>query len=148
MITQNIDGLHERAGTKVIAKIHGTMGRAYCQDCLAEYGEKAIYDSEIAYPICEECGGIIRPDIVLYEEGLHATQWDAAVTWTQQADLFIVVGSSLTVTPAAWLPHFFGNDEQLVIINRDPVNVNAALTFHEDICEVFENIIIPKKEVN
>lgn len=145
VITQNIDGLHEKVGTKAIATIHGTMRRAYCQNCCVEYNSDAIYDYTIDYPICEDCGGIIRPDIVLYEEGLPATAWEMALQWTMNADLFIVVGSSLTVSPANLIPHYFGRDDRLVIINRDPVGIPAELVFYEDISEVFDNIKIPKE---
>ena len=145
VITQNIDGLHEKVGTKAVSAIHGTMSRAYCQNCFAEYDSDAIYDHTIDYPICEECGGIIRPDITLYEEGLPVTPWEIALDWTRNADLFIVVGSSLQVAPANMLPHFFGRDDRLVIINRDHVGIPAELMFFEDISEVFENIKIPKE---
>lgn len=144
VITQNIDGLHEKVGTKAVSTIHGTLNRAYCQDCLLDYSNDAIYDYDIAYPTCEVCGGIIRPDIVLYGEGLHSTEWDIALQWTRNADLFIVVGSSLQVTPANLLPHYFGRDDKLVVINRDFVPVAAELVFNEDICEVFENIKVPQ----
>lgn len=144
VITQNIDGLHEKVGTKAIATIHGTMSRAYCQNCRAEYDSDAVYDYTIDYPICEDCGGTIRPAITLYGESLPAEDWQLALHWTMQADLFIVVGSSLTVTPASFLPHYFGRDDKLVIINRDPVGVSAELVFTEDICKVFENIQVPQ----
>jgi NAD-dependent deacetylase len=144
VITQNIDGLHEKAGTKAVSAIHGTLNRAYCQDCLLDYSNDVIYDYDVAYPACAVCGGIIRPDIVLYEEGLHSTEWDIALQWTRDADLFIVVGSSLQVSPANLLPHYFGKDDKLVIINRDFVGLPAELVFNEDICEVFENIKVPQ----
>lgn len=146
VITQNIDGLHEKANSYAVAAIHGTLNRAYCQDCLAEYDSEALYDYDIHHPVCEECGGIIRPDIVLYGEGLHSAEWDTALQWTMNADLFIVVGSSLQVSPANLLPHYFGKDDNLVIINRDPTPMdwNAGLVFHEDISTVFENIKIPQ----
>ena len=125
VITQNIDGLHEKAGSKVIANIHGSLAKFYC----------------------DECGGdaIIRPAITLYGESLPPDDWQCAIDWTMKADLFIVVGSSLTVSPANFLPHYFGRDDKLVIINRDPVDVFAELVFTEDICEVFDNIKIPKE---
>ena len=144
VITQNIDGLHEKAGTKAIATIHGTMSRAYCHNCCADYDGDAVYDYTIDYPICEDCGGIIRPDIVLYEESLPMTALDIALNWTRNADLFIVVGSSLQVSPANLLPHFFGKDDKLVIINRDPIGIPAELVFAEDICKVFENVKVPQ----
>ena len=144
VITQNIDGLHENANSYAVSAIHGTMNRAYCVDCLAEYGGDYIFDVD-GVPRCTECQGIVRPDIVLYGEGLHSTEWDIALQWTRNADLFIVVGSSLQVAPANMLPHYFGRDDKLVIINRDPTPMDghAELVFHDDIQEVFKNIRIP-----
>ena len=144
VITQNIDGLHENANSYAVSAIHGTMNRAYCVDCLAEYDSDYIF-SDDGIPLCTECQGIVRPDIVLYGEGLHSTEWDIALQWTRNADLFIVVGSSLQVAPANMLPHYFGRDDKLVIINREPtvLDFNAELVFHDDIQEVFKHIRIP-----
>lgn len=144
VITQNIDGLHENANSYAVSAIHGTMNRAYCVDCLAEYDSNYIFGDD-GVPLCTECQGIVRPDIVLYGEGLHSTEWDIALQWTRDADLFIVVGSSLQVAPANMLPHYFGRDDKLVIINREPtvLDFNAELVFHEDIQEVFKHIRIP-----
>lgn len=152
VITQNIDGLHENANSYAVSAIHGTMNRAYCVDCLAEYDGDYIFDVD-GVPRCTECQGIVRPDIVLYGEGLHSTEWDIALQWTRDADLFIVVGSSLQVAPANMLPHYFGRDDKLVIINRDPTPMDghAELVFREDIQEVFKNIRIPhqiQKSIN
>lgn len=144
VITQNIDGLHENANSYAVSAIHGTMNRAYCVDCCAEYDGNYIFDVD-GVPRCTECQGIVRPDIVLYGEGLHSTEWEIAMQWTRDADLFIVVGSSLQVAPANMLPHYFGRDDKLVIINRDPTPMDghAELVFREDIQEVFKNIRIP-----
>lgn len=145
VITQNIDGLHENSNSYAVSAIHGTINRAYCTDCLAEYNGDYIFDTD-GIPHCTECQGIVRPDIVLYGEGLHSTEWDIALQWTRNADLFIVVGSSLQVSPANLLPHFFGRDDKLIIINREPTPLdwNAGLVFHEDIQTVFENVRIPQ----
>jgi NAD-dependent deacetylase len=152
VITQNIDGLHEKAGSKAIANIHGSLAKFYCDECGANHFiPELIYegqydDYQCGIPRCDECesDAIIRPAITLYGESLPAEDWQLALHWTMQADLFIVVGSSLTVSPANFLPHYFGRDDKLVIINRDPVDVFAELVFTEDICEVFENIKVPQ----
>ena len=145
VITQNIDGLHALAGSEVVDEIHGSFSRAYCQDCLEDYDGDYIFDAE-NIPYCKKCGGIVRPDIVLYGENLARPHWSNAQLHSGQADLFIVVGSSLTVSPANWLPRYFGNNNNLVIINRDttPLDWEAGLVFHEDITDVFNAIKIPK----
>ena len=152
VITQNIDGLHEKAGSKNIAAIHGTLGKFYCDECCASHFiPTLVYEGEYdslpdRVPRCPECSGsaLIRPAITLYSESLPPTEWEIALRWVRNADLFIVVGSSLTVSPANLLPHYFGRDDRLVIINRDPVGIPAELVFYEDISEVFENIKIPR----
>ena len=151
VITQNIDGLHEKANSYAVSAIHGSLSRGYCQDCGCQYRGDDIYDGDIDnlydIPTCPICGeGTVRPDITLYGEGLPQTEWDIALEWTRKADLFIVVGSSLSVGPANLLPHYFGKDDKLVIINREPTTLdfNAELVFHEDIQTVFENINIPR----
>ena len=153
VITQNIDGLHEKAGSKAIANIHGSLANFYCDECGAHhFPTELIYEGQYdslpdRVPRCTECSGsaLIRPDITLYGESLPYMAWEEALNWTRNADLFIVVGSSLTVSPANFLPHFFGRDDKLVIINRDPVENPAELIFHEDIGEVFDNIKIPRE---
>ena len=153
VITQNIDGLHEKAGSKNIAAIHGTLGKFYCDECCASHFiPTLVYEGEYdslpdRVPRCPECSGsaLIRPAITLYSESLPPTEWEIALRWVRNADLFIVVGSSLTVSPANLLPHYFGRDDRLVIINRDPVGIPAELVFYEDISEVFDNIKIPKE---
>ena len=152
VITQNIDGLHEKAGSKAIANIHGSLANFYCDECGAHhFPVELIYEGQYdslpdCVPRCTECSGsaLIRPNITLYGEGLPAEDWQLALHWTRQADLFIVVGSSLTVSPANLIPHYFGRDDKLVVINRDFVPVAAELVFNEDICEVFENIKVPQ----
>ena len=152
VITQNIDGLHEKAGSKNIAAIHGTLGKFYCDECCANHFiPELVYEGQYdslpdRIPRCTECSGsaLIRPAITLYGEGLPSIEWEIALRWVRNADLFIVVGSSLTVSPANLLPHYFGRDDRLVIINRDPVGIPAELVFYEDISEVFENIKIPR----
>ena len=154
VITQNIDGLHEETGMDKIYAVHGTMSRWYCQDCGHDlYFPNDVmdgnYDNMFGVPKCVLCGGegTIRPDIVLYGEGLAYPAWMNAQVAAGQADLMIVVGSSLTVQPAASLP-FYCDDDHLVVINRDPTvaDFTAALVFHEDIQDVFNLIEIPEGE--
>lgn len=153
VITQNIDGLHEKAGSEVVDAIHGTMSRFYCPSCLHDtYAPEDVldgnFDNENGVPKCPLCGGeyVIRPDITLYEEGLPGGAWMNAQHHAGAADLFIVVGTSLQVSPANFLPRIFGNNEKLVIVNREPTPMDnrAGLIFHEDIGEVFDKIVIPE----
>lgn len=153
VITQNIDGLHEKAGSEVVDAIHGTMNRFYCLGCLHDtYVPEDVldgnFDNADGVPKCPLCGGeyVIRPDITLYEENLPGNAWMNAQCHAGAADLFIVVGTSLQVSPANQLPYYFGNNEKLVIVNREPTPMDnrAGLIFHEDISEVFDKIVIPE----
>ena len=153
VITQNIDGLHEKAGSKVVDAIHGTMNRFYCPGCLHDtYVPEDVldgnFDNADGVPKCPLCGGeyVVRPDITLYEENLPGNAWTNAQYHAGAADLFIVVGTSLQVSPANQLPYYFGNKKKLVIINREstPMDNKAGLVFHEDIGEVFDKIVIPE----
>ena len=145
VVTQNIDNLHQLAGSSEVCTIHGSFAKAYCQDCGMEY-EGDIVFQDIA-PRCE-CGGIIRPDVTLYGESLPHDAWDTAVKRTQKADLFIIIGSSMTVMPAGFLPAYFtkGNMNNMVIINRDPTSWDYDnLVFREDITKVFKEVVWPKQ---
>ena len=153
VITQNIDGLHEKAGSEVVDNIHGTMNRWYCTGCSHDlYSPEDVldgnYDNPHGVPKCPLCGGeyTIRPDITLYGEGLPNLAWTEATIHLGAADLFIVVGTSLQVSPANYLPYCFGDNENLVIINREPTSVDymAGLVFHEDIADVFTKIVVPE----
>ena len=153
VITQNIDGLHEKAGSKVVDAIHGTMSKWYCVGCFDDHyiPEDVLdgnYDNLDGVPKCPLCGGeyIIRPDITLYEEGLPGSAWMNAQCHAGAADLFIIVGTSLQVSPANHLPYYFGDNSKLVIINREatPMDTSAGLVFHEDIADVFNKIVIPE----
>lgn len=145
VVTQNIDNLHQLAGSSEVCTIHGSFARAYCQDCGMEY-EGDIVFQDIA-PRCE-CGGIIRPDVTLYGESLPYEAWNTAIKRTQEADLFIIIGSSMTVMPAGYLPAYFtkGNMNNMVIINRDPTSWDYSnLVFREDIAKVFKEVVWPKQ---
>ena len=115
VITQNIDGLHQKAGSKTVLELHGSIHRNYCLKCARFFPPEYIRDSE-GVPKCP-CGGIIKPDVVLYEEGLDDATVRAAVRQLQQAELLIVAGTSLTVYPAASLLRFF-RGRHIVLINR------------------------------
>lgn len=104
VVTQNIDNLHQLAGSSEVCTIHGSFARAYCQDCGMEYEGDIVFQDTA--PRCE-CGGIIRPDVTLYGESLPHDAWEIAVERTYDADLFIIVGSSMTVMPAGYLPGYF-----------------------------------------
>lgn len=141
IITQNIDGLHQKAGSKQVYEIHGTTKRNYCMSCGEEYDENHIFNTT-GIPYCHECGGRIRPDVVLYEENLPQKAWNRADTAIYYADLLIVAGTSLSVWPAASLVQ--SATCPIVLVNKDEVDLkfNAELTFTEDMCEVFERIKI------
>jgi len=141
IITQNIDGLHTVAGSKNVIEFHGSTQRNTCMDC----GEKYSLDYVLSHkgvPHCEKCGGIIKPDVVLFEESIDYQAIHESVAATQRADLLIVIGSSLVVYPAAGIPNYF-NGNNIVIINRDPTPLDgyAKIVIHDDIKEVFNKLI-------
>ena len=139
VVTQNIDGLHQAAGSKIVLELHGSIHRNYCLKCARFFPPEYIRDSE-GVPKCP-CGGIIKPDVVLYEEGLDDATVRAAVRQLQQAELLIVAGTSLTVYPAASLLRFF-RGRHIVLINRDatPLDNQADLVLHERVGEVCRHL--------
>lgn len=139
VITQNIDGLHQKAGSKNVYELHGSVLRNYCMKCNKFYDAEFIFNSE-GIPKCD-CGGIIKPDVVLYEEGLDDSVLRGAVQAIREADLMIVAGTSLTVYPASGLVNYF-NGNNLVLVNRDetPFDGIANLTIHESLGKVFGGI--------
>ena len=139
IITQNIDGLHQKAGSKNVLELHGSILKNYCMKCGKFYeAEKIFNSSEI--PICE-CGGIIKPDVVLYEESLDEEILNKSIQAIIKADLMIVAGTSLTVSPANTLLNFF-RGENLVLINKDitPYDKKANLVINEALGKVFEKL--------
>ena len=136
VITQNIDGLHQKAGSKNVLELHGSIYRNYCTECGKTYGFEVIRDAE-SVPHCS-CGGIIRPDVVLYEEPLNAATMGKAAEAVMSADLLIIGGTSLSVYPAAGLIDYFRGDH-LVLINKSitPYDSGADLIIREPIGEVF-----------
>ena len=142
VITQNIDGLHQMAGSKNVLELHGSIHRNYCQRCGKFYAVDYIMNSE-GVPKCEECGGLIKPDVVLYEEGLDARVTDAAVRAIASADTLIIGGTSLIVYPAASYINYF-RGRNLVVINKSDTarSVNATLTVLGELLFVVATVIV------
>lgn len=140
IITQNIDELHQKAGSRQVIEIHGTAIRSYCQRCGKLYNSGDFSCEEV--PRCEVCGGVVRPDVVLYGENLDSERFEAARALIAQADLLIVGGTSLTVYPAASLVADF-EGEHLVIVNMGPTGLDgmAELIIRESVCEVFPRLV-------
>ena len=141
VITQNIDGLHQKAGSEKVLELHGSIHRNYCQICNKEYDLDYILESD-GIPRCE-CGGIIKPDVVLYEEPLDNFVLNSAVHYISDADTLIIGGTSLVVYPAAGLINYF-NGSKLVLINKSetPYDNLASLVINEAIGETLEQIKI------
>lgn len=144
IITQNIDGLHQMAGSKNVFELHGSTLRNYCLECHSFYDEQIIIESENApdkLPHCPKCGGLIKPDVVLYEEGLDQRIIEGSIRAIKEADTLIIGGTSLTVYPAAGLIDYFHGDN-LILINKSstPHDNMADLVIHEPIGEVLGQI--------
>ena len=135
VVTQNIDGLHTKAGSRCVFELHGSVWRNHCMRCGKSYTAEWIRDTE-GVPTCS-CGGTVKPDVVLYEEGLDDAVVAGAVHAIRQADLLIVAGTSLTVYPAAGLLRYYRGSD-LVLINRDatPYDREATLVIREKVGEV------------
>jgi NAD-dependent deacetylase len=140
VVTQNIDGLHQKAGSKIVYELHGTVHKNYCMSCKKFFDARYVKAAE-KIPYCDECGGLIKPDVVLYEEGLDDRTVHGAVNAIAKADVLIIAGTSLTVYPAAGMVRYFGGSN-LVLINRDPTPMdNAAnLVIHSKVGEVLGKI--------
>ncbi len=140
VITQNIDGLHQLAGSTNVLELHGSVLRNTCMQCHTKYSLDEILKMDTV-PHCPKCNGIIKPDVVLYEEGLDETILNQSVHALQTADTCIVLGTSLVVYPAAGLLRYFGGDK-LVLINRDQTSYDstADLTIHDDFINIFPNL--------
>ena len=139
VVTQNIDGLHQKAGSKRVYELHGSVLRNYCTRCRKFYPAEYIRDCG-GVPRCT-CGGIVKPDVVLYEESLDQECIEKSVRAIRDADLLIVAGTSLTVYPAAGLINYY-RGSRLVLINRDetPYDDYANLVFHESLGEIFSQL--------
>lgn len=144
VVTQNIDGLHQKAGSKTVYELHGSTLRNYCMNCHKFYDDKFIAQSENSpdkIPHCTECGGIVKPDVVLYEEGLDDETVENAVRAISECDTLIIGGTSLVVYPAASFVHYF-RGKNLVLLNKSvtAMDSSAALVIHEPIGEVLSRI--------
>lgn len=143
VVTQNIDGLHQAAGSKNVLELHGSVHRNICQRCGHVYSAEWImareHEDERGVPICPECGGPIKPDVVLYGEGLDNQVVSDAILAIREADMLIVGGTSLVVYPAAGLIDYF-LDQELVVVNRDPIPVSsrASVIVQADIAKAFD----------
>ena len=139
IVTQNIDGLHQKAGSKNVYELHGSVLRNYCTRCHKFYPAEFIRDAQ-DIPRCT-CGGIVKPDVVLYEESLDGETIEKSVAAIAGADLLIVAGTSLTVYPAAGLLRYYRGN-RLVLINRDqtPYDDNADLVIHDSLGNVFSQL--------
>jgi len=140
IITQNIDGLHQKAGSIQVLELHGSIHRNYCLRCGKVYDAEFVKHSQ-GIPRCS-CGGTVRPDVVLYEESLDQGVVNSSVELVRNADLFIIGGTSLTVYPAAGLVNYYRGD-RMVLINRDrtPYDDQADLVLHEGLGNVFSALI-------
>ena len=142
IITQNIDGLHQKAGSENVAEVHGSTYRNYCMRCGKRYPADYIFKSGTGLPRCTECHGLVRPDVTLYGEMLPEDQLAKADSYMRGAETLIVGGTSLTVWPAAgYVSRFRG--QHLIIINRDPTAYDyaAELVFHDSIGEVLSHVV-------
>lgn len=138
IITQNIDGLHQKAGSKRVFELHGSVYRNYCTRCHEAYPVDVIVNAVDNYPVCSRCGGLVRPDVTLYGESLPSQAVAGALTILRQADLLIIGGTSLTVYPACNLIYDFCG-EHLVVINREDLNDKTNIRPGKDL--LFEQIL-------
>ena len=139
ILTQNIDGLHQAAGSKNVLELHGSILRAYCAKCRKPYPAELMNHGK-GVPRCG-CGGVIRPDIVLYEEPLDQDVLTSAINYIRNAEILIVGGTSLNVYPAAGLINYYrGNKLVLINLSETPYDSYADLVIHEKIGEVFSRI--------
>ena len=141
VVTQNIDGLHQAAGSQKVFELHGSTLRNFCMDCGAPYNIDFIADSAGSpdtLPRCSKCGGLVKPDVVLYEEGLDDAVVEGAIQAIAAADTLIIGGTSLVVYPAAGLINYF-NGDHLVLINKSETAADskADLAIHDSIGKVF-----------
>ena len=140
VVTQNIDGLHQKAGSSKVYELHGSVHRNYCDKCGRSFGLKYVMTHN-PIPYCDRCHGIVKPDVVLYEEPLNEYIIERAISAMMTSDVLIVIGTSLTVYPAAGFIRYF-KGKYIVLINKDPTAYDnmCDLVFNEDVVKVFQNI--------
>lgn len=141
VITQNIDGLHQMAGSKNVLELHGSVHRNYCEQCRTYYDLDYVLHSE-GIPKCKKCDGIVKPDVVLYEEGLDSYTIDESIKYIEEADVLIIGGTSLVVYPAASLIRYYRGNK-LILINKSETQYDsrALLTFYDSIGKILGSII-------
>lgn len=146
IVTQNIDGLHQMAGSRNVLELHGSVHQNICRSCGAVYDAEWVMMTN-GIPHCDKCGGMVKPDVVLYEESLSEDVLTRSISAIASADLLIVGGTSLVVYPAAGLLRYFQGDS-LVLINRDATQMDkmADLCIRDAIGAVMEQIQVPEKE--
>jgi NAD-dependent deacetylase len=142
VITQNIDGLHQAAGSKTVMELHGSVLRNYCEDCNKFFDVNYVKNSK-GVPVCDKCGGRVKPDVVLYEENLDMDIMEASVNYISQADMLIIGGTSLVVYPAAGLIRYYRGNK-LVLVNKSETSADrgANLVIHDSIGKVFSQIVL------
>ena len=140
VVTQNIDGLHQKAGSSIVYELHGTIHQNFCQRCGRMFGLDYVMNSK-GVPHCDKCGGIVKPNVVLYEEGLDEDTISRSINAIMTCDTLIIIGTSLRVYPAAGFIRYF-RGRYLVVINKDATayDSNCDLVFNEDVINVIKNI--------
>ena len=140
IVTQNIDSLHTMAGSSNIFEIHGSVKRNYCICCKELYDENYVLKSS-GVPLCKKCGGVVKPDVVLYEEGLDAKIVEGAIKVISEAELLIIIGTSLAVYPAASFAAYF-KGKKIALINKSKTDFDkkADIVIYDDIVNVIENL--------
>ena len=140
VVTQNIDGLHQKAGSKIVYELHGTIHQNFCMRCGRLFGLDYVMNAE-GVPHCDKCGGIVKPNVVLYEEGLDEDTIQRSIQAIMTCDTLIIIGTSLRVYPAAGFIRYF-RGRNLVVINKDATSYdsNCDLVFNEDVINVINHI--------
>ena len=140
VVTQNIDGLHQKAGSSIVYELHGTIHQNFCQRCGRMFGLDYVMNAE-GVPHCDKCGGIVKPNVVLYEEGLDEDTIGRSINAIMTCDTLIIIGTSLRVYPAAGFIRYF-RGKYLIVINKDATayDSNCDLVFNEDVINVIKNI--------
>ena len=140
VVTQNIDGLHQAGGSTKVYELHGSIHRNYCEKCNRSFGLKYVMTHN-PIPYCDRCHGIVKPDVVLYEEELNSYIIERSISAIMTCDVLLVIGTSLTVYPAAGFIRYF-KGRYLIVINKEPTSYDnmCDLVFNEDVINVFKNI--------
>jgi len=140
VVTQNIDGLHQKAGSNMVYELHGNVHRNYCENCGRYFGLDYVLNSK-GVPHCDKCGAIVKPDVVLYEESLNEDTIQRSISAIMTCDVLVVIGTSLSVYPAAGFVRYF-RGEYIILINKQPTPYDnqADLLFNEDVVEVIKKI--------